>query len=92
MSSPTLVKQHKADIISRFGATPKDTGRPEVQVALLTHRINSLNTHFKKHKLDVHSKQGLLKLVGQRRRLLRYLKEKDTTRYTQLLKELKLRK
>lgn len=93
MSVSTAVKEKNAEIVKKFGrGKSSDTGSPEVQVALLTHRINDLNGHFKTHKHDFHSNRGLLKLVGQRRRLLNYLKDKDFERYSQLLQELKLRK
>ncbi|MCJ7580879.1 MAG: 30S ribosomal protein S15 [Candidatus Aminicenantes bacterium] len=71
---------------------PKDTGSPEVQVALLTNRIQYLTTHFAIHKKDHHSKTGLMKMVGQRKRLLVYLKKQDVKRYESLIKKLKLRK
>ena len=93
MARPSVVKTNKAEIIKSFGRVgSSDTGSPEVQVALLTDRINSLNGHFEKHKLDVHSKRGLLKLVGQRRRLLAYLRDSDENRYLKLIQKLNLRK
>ncbi|KDR95212.1 small subunit ribosomal protein S15 [Peptoclostridium litorale DSM 5388] len=82
----------KKQIIENFKTNEKDTGSPEVQVAILTARINLLNDHLKQHKKDHHSKRGLLKMVGKRRNLLRYLKEKDLTRYQELIKKLGLRK
>ena len=82
----------KNEIISKHKIHDKDTGSPEVQVALLTERINHLTDHFKMHKKDFHSRRGLLKLVGQRRRLLDYLKNKDLGRYRGLVKELGLRR
>ena len=82
----------KNEIISKHKIHDKDTGSPEVQVALLTERINHLTDHFKLHKKDFHSRRGLLKLVGQRRRLLDYLKKKDLGRYRGLVKELGLRR
>jgi small subunit ribosomal protein S15 len=82
----------KKEIIDRFKLHDKDTGSPEVQIALLTNRITSLNDHFKTHKKDHHSRRGLLKLVGQRRRLLNYLKKIDVLRYRNLIKELGIRK
>ncbi len=82
----------KAEIIEKFQTKEGDTGSPEVQVALLTRRIVDLTEHFKTHKHDHHSRRGLLKLVGQRRRLLDYLKRKDVERYRNLIKSLGLRK
>lgn len=84
--------QVKKEIIEKFRTHESDTGSPEVQVALLTNRINFLTEHFKAHKKDHHSRRGLLMLVGQRKRLLNYLREKDITRYRSLAKSLKLRK
>lgn len=84
--------QQKQDIITKYQRSEGDTGSPEVQVALLTARIQYLTDHFKTHKKDHHSRRGLLKLVGQRRRLLRYLKEKNRDRYLELIKSLGLRK
>jgi small subunit ribosomal protein S15 len=81
----------KPDIIEEFKTHPNDTGSPEVQVALLTRRIEYLTEHFKSYKKDFHSRRGLLKLVGRRRRLLEYLKRKDITRYRQLVERLGLR-
>ena len=82
----------KREIISRFKLHEKDTGSPEVQIALLSNRIKYLTDHFKVHKKDHHSRRGLLKLVGQRRRLLNYLKGTNTERYQHIIKELGLRK
>jgi len=82
----------KAELIEDFKRADGDTGSPEVQVALLTERINGLQTHFAEHKHDHHSRRGLLILVGRRRRLLRYLKKKDVERYRTLIKALGLRK
>ena len=82
----------KAEIISQYARSKGDTGSPEVQVALLTTRIKQLTEHFKIHKKDHHSRRGLLMLVGQRRRLLDYLKKKDFNRYQMLIKSLGLRK
>ena len=82
----------KNEIIEKFKVHPTDTGSPEVQVALITDRITYLTDHFKTHKKDHHSRQGLLKLVGQRRSLLDYLKKKDVTKYRDLIKALGLRK
>lgn len=81
----------KPDIIDEFRTHPNDTGSPEVQIALLTRRIQYLTEHFKQFKKDYHSRRGLLKLVGRRRRLLEYLKGKDITRYRQLVERLGLR-
>jgi small subunit ribosomal protein S15 len=86
---------HSADknkIIEKFRTAENDTGSPEVQVALLSARISQLTGHFETHKKDHHSRRGLLKLVGQRRRLLDYLKNKDVARYRKLITELNLRK
>ena len=85
-------KARKLEIIKEFGRGEGDTGSPEVQVALLTERINSLQEHFKVHKKDHHSRRGLLKMVGQRRGLLNYLAEQDIERYRTLIKELGLRR
>ena len=83
---------NKAEVIAQYARAEGDTGSPEVQVALLTARINSLTEHFKEHKKDHHSRRGLLKMVGQRRGLLNYLKETDIERYRTILAELNLRK
>ena len=82
----------KTDIIKKFATEKDDTGSPEVQVALLTDRINHLTEHFSSHKNDHHSRRGLLKLVQQRRRLLDYLKRKDLDRYSDLIHKLGIRK
>lgn len=82
----------KKEVIEKFKVHEKDTGSPEVQIALLTSRIQYLTEHFKVHKKDHHSRRGLLKLVGQRRRLLNYLKKKDVDKYRQLIQELGIRK
>lgn len=87
-----LTKEKKQDIISSFKIHDNDTGSPEVQVALLTERINYLTEHFKVHKKDHHSRRGLLKLVSQRRKLLDYLKRSDIKRYESLIERLGLRK
>jgi len=84
--------ERKAELVAQFRMHDTDTGSPEVQVALLSERINQLTDHFKTHKKDHHSRRGLLKLVGQRRRLLDYLKNKDTTRYKKLIEGLGIRK
>ncbi len=82
----------KQEIIEKYATQPGDTGSPEVQVALLTRRIAQLTEHFNSHKKDHHSRRGLLKLVGQRRRLLRYVKNQDEQRYKTLIKGLGLRR
>ncbi|MCX5833173.1 MAG: 30S ribosomal protein S15 [Deltaproteobacteria bacterium] len=82
----------RKEIINNYKTHDKDTGSPEVQVALLSARIEYLTEHFKVHKKDHHSRRGLLKLVGQRRRLLEYLKDKDVNRYRKLIERLGLRK
>jgi small subunit ribosomal protein S15 len=85
-------KDRKTTIIDSYRTHDSDTGSPEVQVALLSERINYLTEHFKAHAKDHHSRRGLLKLVGQRRRLLDYLKGKDTDRYAELIRRLGIRK
>ena len=87
-----LVKEKKSEIISSYQLHGTDTGSPEVQVAILTERINYLTEHFKTHKKDHNSRRGLLKLVGQRRRLLDYLKRMDFNRYKELIERLGIRK
>ena len=87
-----LTPETKKEIIDRFKLHRDDTGSPEVQVALLSNRINYLTDHFKIHKKDHHSRRGLLKLVGQRRKLLNYLKKTDVKRYQNIIKELGIRK
>ena len=82
----------KNEIIAKFATHEGDTGSPEVQIALLTFRINHLNEHLKEHKQDNHSRRGLLKMVGKRRGLLDYLKENDITRYRAIVEKLGLRK
>lgn len=84
--------EKKREIIEEFKTHPTDTGSSEVQIALLTNRINYLTEHFKVHKKDHHSRRGLLKLVGQRRRLLKYLQHKDLAKYRNLIQELGIRK
>jgi small subunit ribosomal protein S15 len=86
-----LTKEIKEQIINEYKLHEGDTGSPEVQIALLTYRINSLNEHLKTHKKDHHSRRGLLKMVGQRRGLLRYLQEKDIDRYRSLISRLNIR-
>ena len=88
----TLSKVQKTTIITGYQTHGSDTGSPEVQVAILSERISYLTEHFKTHAKDHHSRRGLLKLVGQRRRLLDYLKGKDTDRYSDLIKRLGIRK
>ena len=88
----TISKEDKSGIISRHRLHETDSGSPEVQIALLTERINYLTEHFKTHKKDHHSRRGLLKLVGRRRRLLDYLKANRVDRYRAIVKELGLRK
>ena len=82
----------KSETINQYKRHDGDTGSPEVQIALLTDRINHLTEHFKVHKKDFHSRRGLLKLVGQRRRLLDYLKKKDLAKYRELIKSLGIRR
>jgi small subunit ribosomal protein S15 len=86
------LKQQKTEIISQYKVHESDTGSPEVQIALLSNRINYLTDHFKSHAKDHHSRRGLLKLVGQRRRLLDYLKKKDADRYRTVIDKLGIRK
>ena len=87
-----LNKDRKTEVISSYRTHESDTGSPEVQVAILSERIGYLTEHFKTHAKDHHSRRGLLKLVGQRRRLLDYLKRKDSDRYADLIKRLGIRK
>ena len=87
-----LAKAQKTEIIEKFGRAPNDTGSPEVQIALLTERITYLTGHFKTHKKDHHSRRDLLKLVGRRRRLLKYLRTNDDARYQAIIKSLGLRR
>jgi small subunit ribosomal protein S15 len=87
-----MTKEEKAEIIKQYGSTEKDSGKTEVQVALLTKRINDLTEHFNKHAKDHHSRRGLMMMVGKRRRLLDYLAKKDIERYRTLIKELNIRK
>jgi small subunit ribosomal protein S15 len=88
----TLTKERKRELIERFGAGSADTGRTEVQIALLTERINDLTGHLRSHRKDHHSRRGLLMLVGRRRRLLNYLQRSDLERYRALIRELGLRR
>lgn len=85
-------KQQKTDLITNYRTHDADTGSPEVQIALLTNRISYLNEHFKSHAKDHHSRRGLLKLVGRRRRLLDYLKKTDNERYRSIIDKLGIRK
>ena len=87
-----ITKEIKEQIIKEYQLKEGDTGSPEVQIAVLTYRINDLNEHLKVHKKDHHSRRGLLKMVGQRRNLLAYLKDKDLERYRTLIARLGLRK
>ena len=87
-----ITKEQKADIVTKYGKNGKDTGTPEVQIALLTARINDLTPHFEKFAKDHHSRVGLLKMVGKRRRLLDYLQEKNIERYRKIIAELQIRK
>ncbi len=88
----SIASERKTEVIKENATKPNDTGSPEVQVAILTERINTLTEHFKTHKKDHHSRRGLLVMVGRRRRLLDYLKAKDVERYNQLIKKLGIRK
>lgn len=87
-----LTPERKAEIVKTYGKTETDTGSPEVQIALLSARIEYLTEHFKGHKKDYHSRTGLLRLVGKRRQLLNYLKNEDVQRYRDLIAQLGLRK
>jgi small subunit ribosomal protein S15 len=87
-----MTKTDREEVISKYGESATDTGKTEVQIALLTERIKYLTEHVKIHKKDHHSRRGLLKLVGQRRRLLRYLTKVDIMRYRKIIKELGLRR
>ncbi len=86
-----LTKEIKEQIINEYKVHEGDTGSPEVQIALLTYRINAVNEHLKTHKKDHHSRRGLLKMVGQRRGLLKYLEKKDIERYRALIEKLGIR-
>ena len=88
----TLTQERKQELVTKFGEGPADTGRAEVQIALMTDRINDLNQHLRTHRKDHHSRRGLLMLVGRRRRLLNYLQRSDLERYRALVRELGLRK
>lgn len=87
-----ISKEVKSEIIEKYKRDEKDTGSPEVQIALLTTRINELTEHLKVHKKDNHSRRGLLKMVGKRRNLLNYLAKKDINRYREIVEKLGLRK
>ena len=87
-----LTKEQKEEIVSKYGKSVKNTGSPEVQIALLTNQINDLSPHFEKNVKDHHSRMGLLKMVGKRRKLLEYLQEKNIERYRKIIQELELRK
>ncbi|HOJ07664.1 MAG: 30S ribosomal protein S15 [Ignavibacteriales bacterium] len=87
-----MTKEEKLEIVKKFGNNEKDSGKPEVQIALLTKRINDLTDHFDTHKKDHHSRRGLMMMVGKRRRLLDYLMKKDISRYRVIIKELNIRK
>ncbi len=87
-----LTIEEKKKIIEKFAEHEKDTGSPEVQIAILSEQISRLSDHLKKHRKDNHSRRGLLKMVGKRRRLLEYLKKKDSKRYDEVAKSLKLGK
>jgi len=87
-----ITKEKKTTTIEKFKTHEGDTGSPEVQIAILTQRIDELTKHFETHKKDFHSRLGLMQLVGQRKTLLSYLRKKDAARYSKLIKELELRK
>jgi small subunit ribosomal protein S15 len=88
----SITTDRKAELIKTYAQVAGDTGSPEVQVAILSERISNLTEHFKDHKKDHHSRRGLLKMVGQRRRLLDYLKDRDSKRYDKLIERLGLRR
>lgn len=87
-----ITQERKAELIKEFGRNEQDTGSSEVQIAILTERINNLNKHFKEHKHDYHSNRGLLKLVGRRRHLLAYLRNTDVAKYREVISRLGLRR
>ena len=87
-----ITKEQKAAFTTKYGKGPTDTGTPEVQIAILTAHINELSPHFDAHKKDHHSRLGLLKMVGKRRKLLDYLMRKDIERYRKIIQELEIRK
>ena len=88
----SITNEEKKEIVNTYGLNPNDTGSPEVQIAILTKRINDLTGHLKTHKKDHHSRRGLLKMVGHRRNLLNYLKKKDVERYRACIEKLGIRK
>lgn len=88
----SVTKERKQELIKKFGTGENDSGKAEVQVAILTERINDLRDHFSNHKKDHASRRGLMQMVGKRRRLLDYMKSKDITRYRAIIKELNIRK
>lgn len=88
----SLSAERKAQLIKENATTTNDTGSPEVQIAILTERVNTLTDHFKNHKKDNHSRRGLLKMVSQRRQLLDYLKKKDEARYQKIIEKLGIRR
>jgi len=87
-----MTQEEKLQIVKKYGANEKDSGKAEVQIALITKRINDLTGHFNEHKKDHHSRRGLMMMVGKRRRLLDYLMDKDISRYRTIIKELNIRK
>jgi len=87
-----ISKEQKTELVSKYGKGPKDTGTPEVQIAILTAHINELSPHLEQHKKDHHNRLGLLKMVGKRRRLLDYLMKKNIDRYRKIIQELEIRK
>jgi small subunit ribosomal protein S15 len=87
-----MTKEEKLELVSKFGKDSNDSGKSEVQIALLTKRINDLTSHFDVHKKDHHSRRGLMMMVGKRRRLLDYLIKKDIARYRAIIKDLNIRK
>jgi small subunit ribosomal protein S15 len=88
----TVTQERKRELVEKFGGAPDDTGRTEVQIALLTERINALTEHLRSHRKDHHSRRGLLMLVGRRRRFLNYLQRADLERYRSVIRELGLRR
>ena len=88
----SITVEKKKEVIKKFEIAKGDTGSPQVQVAILTERINNLTNHFKNHNKDIHSRRGLLKMVNQRRKLLDYIKNKDDKTYLKIIKDLNLRK
>ena len=88
----SITAERKKELIEQFATKPGDTGSPEVQVAILTERIKNLTDHLNQHKKDFHTRRGLITMVGQRRRLLDYLKRKEVSRYDTIVKELGLRR